>query len=243
MPLLGQSASLLAFAIADGSVDEHDDCHPHEHMPERLGVPGFLRGSRWKAVRGEPAYLVLYEVAHLDVLTSAPYLQRLNAPTPWTTRMMPAYRNMTRGLCVVRASHGPGLGGQALLIRLRLPGSGTSEAKPLHELLGELALRRGISSAHWLEGAVQAPMTREQSIRGADRSVDSALLVTAYEETALDALEAGELAVAVPARGPDVAPTGRLAGAPIGRLAGLGAEGATAARYRLCHTLHALGAA
>ncbi len=241
MPLLGQAAMLLGFDIADGSVDEHDDWHTHEHMPERLGVPGFLRGSRWKAVRGEPAYLVLYEVAHLDVLTSAPYLQRLNAPTPWTTRMMPAYRNMTRGLCVVRASHGHGLGGQALLIRLRLPGSGATQANPLHEMLGALALRRGISSAHWLEGAVQAPMTREQSIRGTDRSVDSALLITAYDEAALDALEAGELAVAAPPRGPEAVPTGGLAGAPIGRLAGWGAEGATAARYRLCHTLQALG--
>lgn len=222
MPLLGQAAMLLGFDIADESVDEHDDWHTHEHMPERLAVPGFLRGSRWKAQRGEPAYLVLYEVAHLDVLTSAPYLQRLNAPTPWTTRMMPAYRNMTRGLCRVRASHGHGLGGQALLIRLRLPGSETSDPDPLREFLGALALRRGISSAHWLEGAVQAPMTREQSIRGADRSVDSALLITAYDEAALDALEAGELAAVASAHGPDQTPT--------------------VARYRLCHTLHALAA-
>ncbi len=32
--------------------EEFDDWHAHEHMPERLSIPGFLRGSRWVAADG-----------------------------------------------------------------------------------------------------------------------------------------------------------------------------------------------
>ena len=110
MPLLGQAAMLLAFDVAAEAIDEHDDWHTHEHLPERLAIPGFLRGTRWVAVQGQPRYLVLYEVERLETLASAPYLERLNQPTPWTSKMMPHYRGMTRGLCSVAASAGAGHG-------------------------------------------------------------------------------------------------------------------------------------
>ena len=37
---------LLAFDIAADTIAEHDDWHTHEHLPERLAIPGFLRGTR-----------------------------------------------------------------------------------------------------------------------------------------------------------------------------------------------------
>ena len=37
---------LLAFDIAADAIAEHDDWHTHEHLPERLAIPGFLRGTR-----------------------------------------------------------------------------------------------------------------------------------------------------------------------------------------------------
>lgn len=222
MPLMGSAAMVLGFDIVPESMAEHDDWHTHEHMPERLGVPGFLRGSRWRAVRGSPDYLVLYEVATLEVLTSPAYLQRLNHPTPWTTRMMPAYRNMSRGLCAVRSSHGHGLGGHALVLRLQVP---EPRRTALRDSLGTttlqaLASRRGISSTHWLESAVAAPMTHEQSLRGADRAVDTVVWVTAYDEHELAAIEATELDPA--------------------RLQAAGVSAEQRAVYRLAHTLHAL---
>ena len=53
---------LLNFDIDEAAIAEHDDWHTHEHLPERLSIPGFLRGTRWVAVRGSPRYTVLYEV-------------------------------------------------------------------------------------------------------------------------------------------------------------------------------------
>jgi hypothetical protein len=51
MPLLGQAAMLLTFDIVEEAIPEHDDWHTHEHLPERLSIPGFLRGTRWVSRR------------------------------------------------------------------------------------------------------------------------------------------------------------------------------------------------
>jgi hypothetical protein len=188
MPLLGKAAMLLCFDIVEDAIAAHDDWHTHEHLPERLSIPGFLRGTRWVALQAQPRYLVLYEVRQLDVLTSVAYLDRLNHPTPWTSRTMPHYRGMTRGLCSVEASFGLGMGHVALLIRF---GGRLQE-----DLLRSLPARPGVGSVHLLKGAVAAPMTNEQRIRGADAGVDRALLVTGYGRDEVSALGRSELSAA-----------------------------------------------
>lgn len=195
MPLLGQAAMLLSFDVAPEAIAEHDDWHTHEHLPERLSIPGFLRGSRWVAVHGQPRYLVLYEVAQLATLDSDAYLQRLNNPTLWTSTMMPHYRGMSRGLCTVAGSFGLGVGHIGLLLRFRP--QATSEA-PLRtwlveETLPELPPRAGMGSVHLLEGALSPQMTNEQRIRGADAGVDWAIFVTGYNLNALGQLADGDL--------------------------------------------------
>jgi hypothetical protein len=82
MPLLGRAAMLLLFDVAPDAIAEHDDWHTHEHLPERLAIPGFLRGTRWIATHGAPRYMVVYEVADLATLTSAPYLARPQRAEP-----------------------------------------------------------------------------------------------------------------------------------------------------------------
>ena len=189
MPLLGSAAMLLSFDIEASAIEEHDRWHSHEHLPERLSIPGFLRGTRWVATGPGPRYMVLYEVESLATLASAAYLERLNNPSPWTTRMMPHYRGMVRGLCAVVGSVGPGQGGVAALVRYSVD---AQQADALNRwLLGEalqaVAQRPGLASAHLLHGAQAAAMTQEQSIRGADRAVDSALIVTGYDSDAVGA--------------------------------------------------------
>lgn len=127
MPLLGTAAMLLTFDIAEEAVSEHDDWHTHEHLPERLSIPGFLRGTRWVALQAQPRYFVLYEVESLDTLASEAYLERLNHPTPWTTKMMTHYRGMTRGFCSVVGSSGIGVGHVGSLVRFK-PAAGWSRA-------------------------------------------------------------------------------------------------------------------
>jgi hypothetical protein len=182
MPLLGQAAMLLSFDVAEEAIAEHDDWHTHEHLPERLSIPGFLRGTRWVALRGKPRYFVLYEVESLATLTSDAYLQRLNNPSPWTAKMMKHYRGMTRGFCSVTGSFGVGLGAFSVLLRFK------PAAASLLSVLPDLVSKPGIAGAHLLEGAATPAMTNEQRIRGTDAGVDCALVVNGYDPEALERL-------------------------------------------------------
>ena len=189
------SAMLLLFDVAAEAIVEHDDWHSHEHMPERLAVPGFVRGSRWIARRGTPRYLVMYEVRDLEVLVSAPYLDRLNNPTPWTAKMMRGYVGMRRALCNVITSVGAGLGGAALLVRFAVDEEHRAALRDwlAREILPALVGRPGVVSAQLFAASAAAPMTREQQIRGSDAGLHHALLVTGYEGDALAALADNEL--------------------------------------------------
>ena len=195
MPLLGSAAMALFFDLADEAIAEHDDWHTHEHVPERISIPGFLRASRWAAPRGGPRYFILYEVADLDVLTSSAYLERLNNPTPWTAKMMQSYRGMRRGLCRVEATCGLGIGQAALCISFS-PVAGEEQALRewlARRLLPDLASRPGLASAHLLASGTSAPMTREQQIRGKDAETSWVLLVTGYSAMSVTQLHEGEL--------------------------------------------------
>ena len=195
MPLLGNAVMLLSFDIVEGAIPEHDDWHTHEHLPERLSIPGFVRGTRWVSADGKPRYFVMYEVDQVATLQSEAYLERLNNPSPWTTKVMPSYRGMTRGLCTISGSFGTGIGQVSLLIRLK-PGAGMApplRARLLNDVLPRLPSRDGLGSAHLFEGALVPLMTKEQQIRGADAGVDWAVFVTGYSERALGDLMNGDL--------------------------------------------------
>lgn len=92
--------------------------HDREHMQERVGIPGFLRGRRYIAVHGSPQYFTLYEADTPDTLGGKDYLARLNDPTPWTASVVPAtFRNVSRGVCKVALSEGVAQGGYVLTLR------------------------------------------------------------------------------------------------------------------------------
>jgi hypothetical protein len=81
--------------------DDFYEWHNREHMPERVGIPGFRRGRRYIAVSGTPEFFNLYEADNPAVLGGQDYLDRLNAPTEWTKRVVPSFRNVGRSICRV----------------------------------------------------------------------------------------------------------------------------------------------
>ena len=118
MPLLGSAAVAMWWEISAELRAEFEDWHTHEHFPERLGIPGFLRGSRWADHAGGDGFFVMYELDAYATLTSPHYLARLNDPTPWSTKMMPHHRNMVRSLCHIEESFGGGVARSMATIRL-----------------------------------------------------------------------------------------------------------------------------
>ena len=102
MSLIGSAAMVAIYDVEGGWEDRHDHWHSHEHMEERVGIPGFLRGRRYLAEGPGTRCFILYEATSLDVLTSEAYLACLNHPTAWSSQTMPHFRNVTRTLCQVR---------------------------------------------------------------------------------------------------------------------------------------------
>ena len=175
--MLGKAAVAMWWDIAPEVQAEWEDWHTREHMPERLSIPGFLRGSRWAS---GTSYFVLYELDKAETLTGPAYLERLNNPTPWSRRMMPHHRNMVRSLCEVRESFGRGVAGMLATIQERVE-------------LGALRKVKGISAAHLLQARPTAgvPQTAEQKIRGGDREAKWVALVAGYDADALAQALAG----------------------------------------------------
>jgi hypothetical protein len=171
--MLGKAAVAMWWDVAPEVRAEWEDWHTREHMPERLSIPGFLRGTRWVAGN---SFFVLYEVDTPATLTGAAYLERLNNPTPWSRRMMPHHRNMVRSLCVVRDGYGGGIASVLGTVR-------SSVALPLP---------KGAVSAHLLEAQpMTGVQTTEQKIRGGDATASWILLVGGADEEAVNAVVAG----------------------------------------------------
>ena len=212
--MLGHAALAMWWDIPPSMQAEFEDWHSHEHMPERLAIPGFLRGTRWIALSGEPSYFVLYEASGLEVLTGGAYLERLNDPTPWSRKMMPYHHNMVRSVCRVRATFGRGIAHALATIRLSpTPGGADALADWLvARALPALAERAGLTAAHLVESQPMNPgQTTEQKIRGKDAMADWILLVCGYDVEAVRAASGSQLS----------SPTLRAHGALPGAVPGL----------------------
>jgi hypothetical protein len=199
MALLGQAAVAMWWDIAPEMRDEFLDWHTHEHHPERMGIEGFRRGSRWASASEATGFFVMYELAERATLLGPAYLERLNNPTPWSARMMPHHLGMVRVLADVVCSAGAGIARCVLTVRLSpLAEKEQTLRQHLSELLPRLAQQRGVSGAHLLEAAPvkSDAMTQEQRIRGGDATADWVVLLVGYGAPALQALRDGELSPA-----------------------------------------------
>ena len=191
MAVLGGAALAMWWDIAPEMRAEFEHWHSHEHFPERLALPGFLRATRWAAADGGEGFFILYELQEHAALSSPEYLARLNAPTPWSTRLMPHHRNMVRSQTRVLHTHGTGVARHAMTLRLS-PREGEAQRlqAALHSRVAQLPLQSGLAGAHLLRTETPAiATTTEQKIRGnLDRSADWIFVVCGYELEVLKAL-------------------------------------------------------
>ena len=191
MGLLGKGILAFWHDVAPGGDAEFNQWHIREHIPERLGVSGFLRCRRYMAVSDGPTYFYFYETETVETLASPPYLARLNAPTPWTRRVLPLFKDNIRTACRVTQSLGRGIGGCVATLRLG-PLAGREE-----ELRGwltgttlpALIERPGIVGAHLCEADLPATRvpTEERKLRPQEDAV--ARWVMLVDGTERDAVE------------------------------------------------------
>lgn len=174
--------------------------HIGEHIPERVGVPGFLRGRRYVAERGAPKYFNFYEVEAPDTLVSPDYVARLNAPSDWTKRVVRHFRDTSRTICAVADSRGLGDGAYVAALRLAATDRDIFLAA-LSPVMDALDTVPKIVAVHLLEGQGGGSngSTAEKDLRSQpDQTADWILLVEATDQDALADALAGIVSPALP---------------------------------------------
>src|SRR3982075_4514676 len=94
-----------------------------EPTTERVTTKGFLAVRVFRADRSDiDRFFILYELEAPEVLDGPAYMARLNAPTPWSQRVMPLLGNFIRGGGVMATRAGRGEGATIAALRIeRLP--------------------------------------------------------------------------------------------------------------------------
>jgi len=191
MGLLGKGVLAIWNGIAPEAEEDFVAWHVREHIPERVGLPGFLRGRRYVALDGFPKYFNFYETTTADDLSSAAYRARLDAPTDWTRKVVAQFRDTSRTICDVVLSFGTGDGGTVEALRLSAALRSQTFAARMGRLMPQLLEAPGIVAAHLLQGRPDASggATAEKILRGQpDQVADWILLIEAVGTNALFAL-------------------------------------------------------
>lgn len=139
MPLAGTAALLNWSDVAEADRPDYYTWHVREHMVGRIGVPGFLRGRRYAAVRATSNFFQFYELADAAVLESALYRALAGAPTPLTQRVTQRIVNSHR--VVARQALSVGAGQAGYLLTLRVPPN-AADAPAFDEKLTRTAAAR-----------------------------------------------------------------------------------------------------
>jgi hypothetical protein len=191
--LAGEGAVAIWNGIAEAGRAEFYAWHLHEHMPERVGIPGFVRGRRYRAADAttQPEFFTLYETETFQVIQGSDYLARLNAPTAWTRAATAHFQSTTRSLTRVVASHGVGSGGALLTLRFDIADDDQQAAVPLLSSALEAAARLPrVSGAHLLRADEGVSDQSTAESKGRKDLLAPARWVVLLEGCDVDALDA-----------------------------------------------------
>jgi hypothetical protein len=179
-----------------GRETEFETWFQGEHLLERLAVPGFLFGRRHQAISGSAAYFNFYLVESPAVLTSKPYLERLDNPTPMTKKIMPeVFINMNRTVCHRALWRGGFRGAFAVTARF----NDTFDIGRLTRLCDTLVKDAAVAACEiWTAvDPVGQPVSMEEKLRGGDKKIKACLMVDTLRQADAEKLGqrfAGEFA-------------------------------------------------
>jgi hypothetical protein len=153
-----------------------------EHTTERVTTRGFLASRVFQAVRTDiDRFFILYELEAPEVLDGPAYLARLNAPTPWSQRIMPQLGNFMRGGGVVTARAGRGEGSVIVALRIEhLPETPKRLAADIAALDGIAAVQIGAT-----DHARTSVPTVEKGMRKHEGVFAGLLIIEALDEKSL----------------------------------------------------------
>ena len=185
MALLGKGALLNWGGVLTKHDLDYNLWHSLEHMPERMSVKGFLRAFRCVGLKGtneNDKYFMMYDVKSKDILSSKQYLNRLNNPTDWTSKILSKYVYPSRAICEVikTKSLTTGLSGFFVTIRYL---SQNNDIKNFYNISDEIMRQNGIFSIHCFQSDREISLlkTKEKLIRSyqgnEDEIIDYAVVI------------------------------------------------------------------
>jgi hypothetical protein len=179
-----------------GREAEFEEWFQGEHLPERLAVPGFLFGRRHQAISGASGYFNFYLVESPAVLTSKPYLARLDDPTPMTKKVMSdIFINMNRTVCHRTVRKGGFRGAYAVTVRFNTAPDEAALKATLDVLVADPAVAGG---EIWIALDPKGmPVSQEEKLRGGDKKIAGCLMIDTLRQAEAEKIGA-ELAKKFP---------------------------------------------
>lgn len=178
---------LMAFfaEFDENDVEAFRQWHNREHMAERVSIPGFLRGARYRGLDTPERFLMTYETQSPAVLGSKPYHAAVNNPTPWTKQALHWFRNPARAIYVkVTEAGGPGwrTAPYALAVRFNHAGNVEDFARGT----GLLALPQSGGAqrvgVYAVDQEISGIMTSERQIYGGGQGEQEYLIIVELSE-------------------------------------------------------------
>ncbi|MEA2879331.1 MAG: hypothetical protein QOF14_4527 [Hyphomicrobiales bacterium] len=168
--------------IAPAALTDYRHWLTREHTTERVTTKGFLAARVFRADRSDiNRFFILYELEAPEVLDGPAYLARLNAPTPWSQRIMPQLGNFIRGGGVMTTRAGRGGGSIIAALRIeRLPEQPGRFADAIVALDGLAAVQIGTTD----QARTSVP-TAEKGMRQQEGFFRGLLIIEALDEASL----------------------------------------------------------
>jgi len=189
---LSGSAFLALWNDVDPARDAEYNCwHTFEHVPERVGVDGFLSGRRYVArERSEDRYFTLYELDALSTLDGPAYTDVVDRPTEWSRSMRPSLRNFLRCPCRTVLTMGAGTAASIATLRFGVgPATSDVDAGTAGSVLQPFLEFTGVTSLHLGRAHKSSafPIPNGTSSAFGERGAQHVLLVEGIDRTALQA--------------------------------------------------------
>lgn len=126
---------------------EYETWHTFEHVPERVGLPGFMEARRYRSVEQPANYFTCYRLYSLEALATPAYRDVVAHPTPWSARMRGELRDFLRLPCELAGVHGNSSASRLATLHLRLAANGSGAS--LDAILKQRVEQAGLVCAHW----------------------------------------------------------------------------------------------
>ena len=163
----------------------YEKWYQHEHLQDRVSIPGFKLGRRHESSGVTPKYFTYYETSSVDVLFSDAYLYQLDNPSSLTQEVMQGtFINASRTVCKRIHHVGEMRGSHVITARSGRP----TKQDELKSIAGHLNNITGcLRSEVWVRysldstGPENTPR-REEQMRGQDSHIEWCVITHAMNE-------------------------------------------------------------